>query len=448
MWRRRAWSRVGRKTPGLEPVKPFSRPLPYRGRSRAGASWFLLRVGGGQRAQGLAHIQFHQFRDGVFPFQRPGVGVVVEDGPESLVVQRIGVLCGEMGGQGLQLRAEGGLVHVLEGGEAGGDVLRGRAAGRFRHLAQAGGETPQPRRDVGGLDHIRSFPARFGPLEQMDFGFAAARRALHKDGNAGRAVEVGFRPAQHGKVGSFLGRIDVGPVLVVAHDGPAQAHGGLIRHGGYGEKRGPALVVHEHEKAVQLVGIIAAAGGVGGRFLVLNAAGGERRGRRQRGVQQRGAVFKDAAARQPCVAAHGGGVNGLARHGGIERIAHELAQRQAERLLIIDSRTLVTAGWPHFGGGEGIGGHEIENGRQRGGPRIGLALRRGGQQGGQGVFHGRGKFLRVFRGGGQDGERGGKDGTQQAGGEGKGHHDLETVKVEGPRKDKGSLVRRQRQGRA
>ena len=59
----------------------------------------IPRYGGGKRSQLLAHIQLHELGDGVIALERAGVRAVVEHGTESLFVQRVGVLLGEMGGQ-------------------------------------------------------------------------------------------------------------------------------------------------------------------------------------------------------------------------------------------------------------------------------------------------------------------------------------------------------------
>ena len=95
---------------------------------------------------------------------------------------------------------------------------------------------------------------------------------------------------------------------------------------------------------------------------------------------------------------------------------------------MVDPGTFGAVGGPHLGGGEGIGGHEVEDGRQCGWRGIGPALRRGGQQEGQCVFYGGGKFRRGCCGGGQYGEGDEEQGAQQAGGEGEEHYGLETVK--------------------
>lgn len=57
----------------------------------------IPRHGGGKRSQLLAHIQLHELGDGVIALERAGVRAVVEHGTESLFVQRVGVLLGEMG---------------------------------------------------------------------------------------------------------------------------------------------------------------------------------------------------------------------------------------------------------------------------------------------------------------------------------------------------------------
>lgn len=57
----------------------------------------IPRYGGGKRSQLLAHIQLHELGDGVIALERAGVRAVVEHGTESLFVQRVGVLLGEMG---------------------------------------------------------------------------------------------------------------------------------------------------------------------------------------------------------------------------------------------------------------------------------------------------------------------------------------------------------------
>ena len=57
----------------------------------------ILYQSGGKRSQLLTHIQFHELGDGVVALERAGVCAVVEHGTESLFVQRVVVLFGEMG---------------------------------------------------------------------------------------------------------------------------------------------------------------------------------------------------------------------------------------------------------------------------------------------------------------------------------------------------------------
>ena len=197
---------------------------------------------------------------------------------------------------------------------------------------------------MGNLHHVGALPARLRPLEDGDVHLAAAGRAFHEHGYAGGAVKISLRPTEHGQIGPFFRGVHIGPVLVVADNGPAQAHGRLAGHHGYGYERRAALVVGEHEQPVQLVGIVASAGRVGCRFLIFHASGHDGGGGRIGRVGEGGVVLQDGAAGHPCVTAHGGGVNGLAGDGGIEHVLDKLAERDVERFLEIRAGTLRASG--------------------------------------------------------------------------------------------------------
>ena len=193
----------------------------------------------------------------------------------------------------------------------------------------------------------------------------------------------------------FFRGVHIGPVLVVADNGPAQAHGRLAGHYGYGYERRAALVVGEHEQPVQLVGIVASAGRVGCRFLIFHASGHDGGGGRIGRVGEGGVVLQDGAAGHPCVTAHGGGVNGLAGDGGIEHVLDKLAERDVELFLEIRAGTLRAGLRANFVGRLLVGGDEIKDGVYGRGVGVGFALRGIGKQGGQRGFE-RGRKRPVF----------------------------------------------------
>ena len=244
---------------------------------------------------------------------------------------------------------------------------------------------------MGGFHHVGALPARLCPFEDGDVHLAAAGRAFHEDGYAGGAVKVGLRPAEHGQVGSFFRGVYIRPVLVVADNGPPQAHGRLAGHHGYGYERRAALVIGEHEQPVQLVGIVAAAGGVGRRFLIFHASGHDGGGGGIGRADEGGAVLQDGAAGHPRVAAYDGGVNGLAGDGGIEHVPDKLAEREVERFLEIRAGTLRAGFRADLVGRLRVGGDEIKDGVDCRGVGVGFALWGVGKQGGQRGFEGGGK---------------------------------------------------------
>ena len=113
-------STLGKEREGIGDGKgnPISRRVPFPIPKHGFQS--IPRHGGGKRSQLLAHIQLHELGDGVIALERAGVRAVVEHGTESLFVQRVGVLLGEMGAKAGKLRAQLRVVHRFERGILGG----------------------------------------------------------------------------------------------------------------------------------------------------------------------------------------------------------------------------------------------------------------------------------------------------------------------------------------